>query len=46
MLRIKGVDVINGTPLIDIKPYVPAFGDKRKSAKIGWLTDKNWAAEK
>ncbi len=40
VLRIKGVDVIDGTPLIDIKPYIPAFGDERKRVKIGWLTDK------
>lgn len=40
VLRVKGIDVVDGTPLIDIKPYIPAFGDERKSVKVGWLTDK------
>lgn len=39
ILKIKGMDVVDGTPLLDIKPYVPKF-DERKDVKIGWLTDK------
>jgi len=39
ILRVKGVDMIDMTPLLDIKPYVPAF-DYRKNAKIGWLEGK------
>ena len=39
ILKIKGIDVIDGTPLIDIKPYVQKF-DERENVKIGWLTDK------
>jgi len=35
-LHIKDVDIIDGTPLLDIKPYVPEF-DIRKAEKIGWL---------
>jgi|GEM_PF-3384508 len=27
------------TPLLDIKPYVPKF-DQRKTARIGWLKNK------
>ncbi len=38
-LLIEGVDVVDGTPLLDIKPYVPEF-DARCSDKIGWLTGK------
>jgi tRNA (Thr-GGU) A37 N-methylase len=30
---------VDGTPLLDIKPYVPEF-DTRKAEKIGWL-EKN-----
>ncbi|MCP4671669.1 MAG: tRNA (N6-threonylcarbamoyladenosine(37)-N6)-methyltransferase TrmO, partial [Desulfobacula sp.] len=37
---IKGIDVLNGTPLIDIKPYVPGF-DAKEVTKLGWL-DKNY----
>jgi len=36
LLRVKGIDVLDGTPLIDVKPYVPDF-DQRADAKIGWL---------
>ena len=25
ILTVKGIDVIDGTPLLDIKPYVPEF---------------------
>jgi len=36
ILYIQDVDIIDGTPLLDIKPYVPKF-DQRKTARIGWL---------
>jgi tRNA-Thr(GGU) m(6)t(6)A37 methyltransferase TsaA len=36
LLYIKDVDIVDGTPLLDIKPYVPEF-DTRKVEKIGWL---------
>jgi len=42
-LNIKGIDVLDGTPLLDIKPYVPEFDDvglRKENIKIGWLTDK------
>ena len=38
-LRVRGVDVLDGTPLLDIKPFVPAF-DHREGARVGWLEDK------
>jgi len=38
-LYIRDVDIIDGTPLLDIKPYVPEF-DVRKVDRIGWL-EKN-----
>lgn len=36
ILRVKGLDAIDGTPLLDIKPYIPKF-DQAKNAKSGWL---------
>ena len=36
ILHIRDVDIIDGTPLLDIKPYVPEF-DVRVVDKIGWL---------
>ena len=39
ILHIQDVDIIDGTPLLDIKPYVPEF-DIREVEKIGWLDKK------
>ena len=36
ILHIENVDVINGTPLLDIKPYVPDF-ENFEDVRIGWL---------
>ena len=36
MLFIQDMDIIDGTALLDIKPYVPEF-DERKKERIGWL---------
>jgi len=35
-LRVQDVDVVDGTPLLDIKPYVPEF-DVREVEQIGWI---------
>lgn len=35
-LDIKGVDVVDGTPLLDLKPFVPRF-DAPTVERIGWL---------
>jgi len=35
LLDIEGVDVLDGTPLLDIKPYVPDF-DERTATRTGW----------
>lgn len=39
MLTVQDLDILDGTPLLDIKPYVPKF-DSRDVTKIGWL-EKN-----
>ena len=36
ILRVEGVDILEGTPLLDIKPYVPAF-DVHAAGRVGWL---------
>ena len=33
-IEIKDVDMVDGTPLLDIKPYVPAF-DERHDVRVG-----------
>ena len=34
-LQIEDVDVLDGTPLLDIKPYVSRF-DSRADSRNGW----------
>jgi tRNA-Thr(GGU) m(6)t(6)A37 methyltransferase TsaA len=36
VIEIDHVDILDGTPLLDIKPYVPEF-DKAHDVRIGWL---------
>jgi tRNA (adenine37-N6)-methyltransferase len=38
VLKVRGVDILDGTPLLDIKPYVPEFDDY-PSSRAGWLDD-------
>ena len=44
-LYIENVDIVDGTPLLDIKPYVLEF-DHRPGAKIGWLEKRVKRLEK
>jgi tRNA-Thr(GGU) m(6)t(6)A37 methyltransferase TsaA len=39
ILRVKALDVIDGTPVLDIKPFVPSI-DERSVVKSGWLEGK------
>jgi len=39
VLFVDGIDVLDGTPLLDIKPYVPDFGPGEK-VRTGWLEGK------
>ncbi|MBN3033867.1 MAG: tRNA (N6-threonylcarbamoyladenosine(37)-N6)-methyltransferase TrmO [Candidatus Saganbacteria bacterium] len=39
ILRVKNIDIVDGSPLLDIKPYVSAF-DRRDNVKDGWLEGK------
>jgi tRNA-Thr(GGU) m(6)t(6)A37 methyltransferase TsaA len=36
VLRVAGLDVLDGTPLLDLKPYVPEF-DAHPASRAGWL---------
>ena len=36
ILYIQNIDILNGTPLLDIKPYVPDF-DVQNDVRSGWL---------
>ncbi len=39
ILHIRDVDMVDGTPLLDIKPYIPRV-DRRDDYTIGWLEGK------
>lgn len=41
-LSVKGMDILDGTPVLDIKPYVPAF-DAIHGAGSGWVTKEHVA---
>jgi len=38
VLYVENVDIVDGTPLLDLKPYVPQF-DGAEDVRIGWLKD-------
>jgi tRNA-Thr(GGU) m(6)t(6)A37 methyltransferase TsaA len=38
-LRIRGTDMLDGTPVLDIKPYI-AYVDARPDASLGWLGEE------
>jgi len=39
ILVVKGIDIIDRTPLLDIKPYVSEFATKT-NVRIGWLKER------
>ena len=40
ILKVKGLDAIDGTPVIDIKPYIPGY-DSVKGAKVpSWVSKR------
>jgi tRNA-Thr(GGU) m(6)t(6)A37 methyltransferase TsaA len=40
ILNVADIDVLDGTPLLDIKPYVPDF-DVRENARTGWYKTRS-----
>jgi len=38
ILHVQNLDILDGTPLLDIKPYVPEF-DATLKVRTGWLED-------
>ena len=40
ILNVEGVDMLDGTPLLDIKPFVPEF-DVRTNVKTGWYAQRS-----
>jgi len=45
-VRVAGIDILDGTPLLDIKPYIANF-DQVGASTSGWMTaDRQEVAEK
>lgn len=38
ILELENIDILDRTPVIDIKPYIPAF-DQPEEVQVGWLTN-------
>lgn len=43
LVRVRNVDLLDGTPILDIKPYVP-WTDSISEARVGWLASEGDAA--
>ncbi len=39
ILSVKGLDAIDGTPLLDIKPYISPI-DEKTNVQVGWIKDR------
>jgi len=37
-LRLRGVDLLDGTPVLDLKPYVP-YADSFPGSRAGWIDE-------
>ena len=43
-LHVENIDILDGTPLLDIKPYVPEF-DHHQADHVGWLEQARGAVQ-
>ena len=41
VLHVGGADMVDGTPIYDIKPYIPAY-DCHPEAQAGWRSEAEW----
>jgi len=40
ILKVKGLDALDGTPVIDIKPYIPRYDSVADSKMPQWITKR------
>ncbi|HLN43109.1 MAG TPA: SAM-dependent methyltransferase [Acidimicrobiales bacterium] len=38
-LRVRGLDAVEGTPVLDVKPYMPAFGPRGPVRQPAWAEE-------
>ena len=36
LLKVRGIDILDGTPLLDVKPYIESF-DAVQDSRSGWM---------
>ena len=44
VLHVSGADLLDGTPILDIKPYLP-WADSFPEAETGWVAEENAVAK-
>lgn len=44
VLHVANLDILDGTPILDVKPFVPAF-DTVDVARVGWLEGQERAVK-
>jgi tRNA-Thr(GGU) m(6)t(6)A37 methyltransferase TsaA len=45
VLELEDVDILDGTPVLDVKPYVPAFDAPAGEVRTGWLAETESGAD-
>lgn len=40
LLRVRGLDAVDGTPVLDLKPYLPAYDSAPDAALPGWAQSR------
>jgi len=40
ILKVEGLDAIDGTPVIDIKPYIPGYDSVTDTKVPPWITSR------
>lgn len=43
ILHVRGIDILDGTPLLDIKPYIFQF-DNRTNVRSGWVDSRDFTS--
>jgi len=45
ILKVKGLDAVDGTPVIDIKPYIPGYDSVADAGVPRWIADSQWVSQ-
>ena len=38
-LYLSGIDLVNGTPILDVKPYIPQYDSLPNAVSPNWITE-------